>query len=232
MARNMAYRNKPCGYCGTNTGPEGEGDHVVPYSFYPRCTDPQVQRLKIPSCAQCNDLWQKDEGLFVTVMVLCGLNETPERRELWSKSLRSFERPNGGRQDLWTIASQLVPQSTLQFDEKPYQKIYPCKNPRVVSVLKKIVRGLAHYHCGETIPDKRVGVTHEPFPLFNELSDDLTIVYRVPHVFTGRSLFSEKPEIAGWHSLWVLDFLDNVRLFGWVTGSGDLKRETTPYQLA
>src|SRR5213592_2100873 len=27
--------------------------------------------------------------------------------------------------------------------------------------LKKIVRGLAHYHCGEIMSDKRVGVTHE-----------------------------------------------------------------------
>jgi len=98
-------------------------------------------------------------------------------------------------------------------------------------VLKKIVRGLAHYHCGEIISDKRVGVTHEPFPLFNELYGTLTTVYTVPHVFTGRSLFSNKPEVAGWHSLWVLDFLDNVRLFGWITGVGNLNEETVPYHL-
>ncbi len=231
MARNMAYRNKPCGYCGANTGPDGEGDHVLPDSFYPQCTDPRIQRLKIPSCSKCNDLWQKDEGLFVTVMTLCGLRETPERRQLWTKSLRCLDRPIGGKKDLWAIASQLVPHPILRFDGKPYQKIYPCKNPRVVAVLKKIVRGLAHYHCGEIISDKRVGVTHEPFPLFNELYGTLTTVYTVPHVFTGRSLFSNKPEVAGWHSLWVLDFLDNVRLFGWITGVGNLNEETVPYHL-
>jgi Zinc-binding dehydrogenase len=174
---------------------------------------------------------QKDEGLFVTVMTLCGLRETPERRQLWTKSLRCFDRPIGGKKDLWAIASQLVPHPILRFGGKPYQKICPCKNPRVVAVLKKIVRGLAHYHCGEIISDKRVGVTHEPFPLFNELYGTLTTVYTVPHVFTGMSLFSNKPEVAGWHSLWVLDFLDNVRLFGWITGVGNLNEETVPYHL-
>jgi hypothetical protein len=232
MARNMAYRNKPCGYCGVNTGPEGEGDHVIPYSFYPRGTDPRVQRLKIPSCPKCNDLWERDEGLFVAVMTLCGLRETPERSELWAKSLRSFERPIGGKKDLWAIASQLVPHSILRSDGKPYQQLFPCKNPRIVAVLKKILRGLAHFHRGEIISDRRVGITHEPFPLFDELCATLTTVYTVPHVFTGRSLFSDEPEVAGWHSLWVLDFLDNVRLFGWITGKGDLVEDPVPYHLA
>src|SRR5436309_15186779 len=70
--------------------------------------------------------------------------------------------------------------------------------------LKKMVRGLAHYHCGAIMSDKRVGVTHEPFPLFNELYGTLTTVYAVPHVLTGRSLFSTKPEVARWLSMWVL----------------------------
>src|SRR5439155_800485 len=83
-------------------------------------------------------LRQKDEGLFVTVMTLCGLRETPERRQLWTKSLRCFDRPIGGKKDLWAIASQLVPHPILRFDGKPYQKIYPCKNPRDVAVLKEI----------------------------------------------------------------------------------------------
>src|SRR2546427_13056683 len=122
MARNMAYRNKPCGYCGANTGPDGEGDHVLPDSFYPQCTDPRIQRLKIPSCSKCNDLWQKDEGLFVTVMTLCGLRKTPERRQLWTKSLRCFDRPIGGKKDLWAIASQLVPHRYYASTENPIKQ--------------------------------------------------------------------------------------------------------------
>jgi hypothetical protein len=213
MARKR-YSNKECGYCGNNTGPNGEGEHVLPACFYPECTDPKIQILKIPSCPKCNDSWQKDEAHCRSVLVACGLAVTSERRQVWANSLRSFDNPISGRGDVRAVAATLVPSPILNEYGQPYQRIFPCNDPRVVRVLKKIVRGLA-YHCWKkVIADERVNIRVPPYPLLPTSYDDLSTIYEVPHVFKSRACFLGEDDL---HSVWILDFFDNVRIIGSIT---------------
>jgi hypothetical protein len=207
------YRNKRCGYCGADTGPNGEGEHVLSKCFYPDSTDPKMQVLKIPACPKCNHSWEKDEAHFRTSMVACGLDITPQRTQLWETSVRSFDKPISGRGDVWAIASQLVSSPILNEYGRPYQRIFPCRDPRVVRVLKKIIRGLAYSHRRDVIADERVAVTARPLPLPIEIHEGLAPVYTVPHVFKSRAYFSDTGDF---HSFWVLEFFDNVRLMGWI----------------
>lgn len=149
---SKTYRNKTCGYCGRNTGPSGEGEHVLPKCFYPELTDPKIQRVKIPACPDCNNSWENDEAHFKTMLVLCGSDSTPARRQLWEGSVRSFDRPGHGVKEVRSIAAQFVPSPILNVHGSPFQRIFPHKDPRVVRVLKNIVRGLAHFQTGDVIP--------------------------------------------------------------------------------
>lgn len=123
MASNK-YRNKTCGYCGRNTGLNGEGEHVLPTCFYPELTDPKVQRLKIPACPVCNNSWEKDEGHFKTIITLCGPDETPARRQLWEKSVRSFKMPDYGEQNLRSVAAQRIASPILNAQGAPTNEFF------------------------------------------------------------------------------------------------------------
>ena len=109
MTRNAAYRNQPCGYCGQNTADNGHGEHVFPACMYPRVlTDSTVQRVKIPACPECNRSFQRVEAHTRNTLVACGLDATPERRELWEICIRSLRRKDGGKEDGLAILAQLA----------------------------------------------------------------------------------------------------------------------------
>lgn len=93
----------------------------------------------------------------------------------------------------------------------PYQRIFPHNDPRVVRVLKKIVRGLAYSKKGDVIAEDRVGLIPPTCPPPTGFQDDFTPVYVVQHVFGAWALFFSEPEASDMHSLWVLEFLENVR---------------------
>ncbi len=219
MARTT-YRNKTCGYCGRNTGPRGEGEHVLPKCLYPDFADPKIQRVKIPACPDCNDSWENDEAHFKTMLVMCGPDPTPARRQLWERSVRSFERPDHGEKEVRSIAAQFVASPILNERGSPYQRIFPHKDPRVVRVLKKIVRGLEHFRTRDIIPDDRVELSPGTLPLPTAYQDDLTAVFVVPHVFSARAFFFTGSDAADMHSLWVLDFFESARFYAVITSVG------------
>jgi len=212
MAR---YRNKVRGYCGKNTGPLGEGEHVVPKCLYPETTDPRIQRIKIPSCPDCNNSWEADEAHFKTMLAMCGPNPTPAQAELWQRSLRGFDRGTHGLNEVHSISKQLVSSPILDARGHPFRRVFPHKDPRVVRVLKKVVRGLAHFQTGDIVADDRVSVLPEnpPFPAYQH---ELTDVFSLPEVFIARAFF---PRLAGGldlHSTWLLEFFGAVRFYGLV----------------
>lgn len=214
------YRNKPCGYCGRNTGPDGEGEHVLPKCLYPKSTDPRVQRLKIPSCPNCNNSWEKDEAHFRNVIVACGPEVTGERKQLWEKSVRNFYEPLSGKGDFWAFASHLVSSPVLNEYGHPYRRLIPCSDPRAVRVLQKIIRGLAHHHnCVDVISEDRVILRPAELPLPKAFFDDLTTIFTVPHVFAARAAFTCAKEDK-MHSLWVLEFLDSTSFYGFIEPLG------------
>lgn len=130
-----------CAYCGGEAG--NERDHVVPSNLYPSSkSSSKVQRITVPACRACNGGWADDEAHFRTMVVIAGPPNAVVN-ELWEgPTRRSHEEPDGPRRKR-DVASQLVPVDT---PEGPRYKVYPGRDPRVLRVVRKIVRGLCHHH--------------------------------------------------------------------------------------
>jgi hypothetical protein len=216
------YRNKTCGYCGKSTGPSGAGEHVLPSCFYPDLTDPKIQCAKIPACQGCNKSFEKDEAHLKTMLVMCGPESTPARRQLWEGSVRSFDRPGHGVTEVRSIAAQFVPSPILNVHGSPFQRIFPHKDPRVVRVLKKIVRGLQHFRTKNVISEDRVSLHPATIPVPAEYENCLTGVFVVPDVFSAHACFFNSSDDVEMHSLWVLKFLENARFYAVISNVGEM----------
>ena len=67
--------------------------------------------------------------------------------------------------------------------EGPRFKIYPGNDPRVTRVVRKIVRGLSHFHKVETaVCDDRVWADILRFRFPDELLNSVTFMHREPDV--------------------------------------------------
>lgn len=145
----MARRRRPCAYCGVR-GVSVHRDHVVPRGLYPEGWEAgKIQRITVPACAACNNAWSNDEPHFRTVMLLAGEPNEPIRKIWDSKVARSFKEVDG-RQRLQALADQMKPvvvDGTLRY------KIYPGNDPKVIRIVKKIVRGLSYHHHLESVID-------------------------------------------------------------------------------
>jgi hypothetical protein len=168
----------------------------------------QIRRIKIASCQRCNQSFQADEAHARAILSTAGLNMTPERREIWDTVMRGIRRRGrAGRRDGLNILAQLEDGSILKPDGRPFRKIYPLKDPRVVHIIKKIVRGLCYWKSHEVIADENRIVlrpaTKEPG--LDKVPDK---IFDVPNVFSASALFSDGPSDV--HSVWFLNFYDNV----------------------
>jgi len=215
------YRNKTCGYCGKNTGPNGEGEHVLPKCIYTKFGSPKIQRLKIPACPDCNNSWEADEAHFRAMLVICGPDPTAARRELWARSLRGLDRPDHGRKEALSIAQQFVPSPILNPYGRPYQRVFPHKDARVVRVLKKIVRGLTFYRTSQVIPEDLVDLQPAGPPLPTAYQNGLTALLTIPEIFSAKAFFADSGADSEVHSVWVLEFFGTVRFYALVERAGE-----------
>jgi hypothetical protein len=130
-----------------------EKGHVIPKCMYPSNADSRIQRPTVPECSECKKIWQEAENLFRDIMVVAG-NPNSAVMEQWEGPVkRSFQKPSGRK---WARA--LVEQMVATEDtERPMYKIYPANIPEVMLVIRKIIRGLCHYHSIATsVSDERV----------------------------------------------------------------------------
>lgn len=74
--------------------------------------------------------------------------------ELWiSKAKRSFREPDGYRR----VAELFEQMKPVIIEDKQRWKICPGKDERVMRVIRKIIRGLSHFHGVESaVQDDRV----------------------------------------------------------------------------
>jgi hypothetical protein len=85
--------------------------------------------------------------------VLASAGNAPALEQFRGPILRSFEKPSGRRWllDIW---KQLIP---IEIEEKPAFKVFPDRDPRLMLVVRKIIRELCHFHgLGTAIADDRV----------------------------------------------------------------------------
>ncbi|RFC38622.1 MAG: hypothetical protein DID89_2727548312 [Candidatus Nitrotoga sp. CP45] len=195
---------KLCAYCGKRDATDKE--HVFPKCLYPESkAKSRVQRLTIQSCNLCNNGWADDEAHFRNILSLAG-EPNDCRYELWNTTVqRSFKQVDGPRR-IQDIVNTWQP---VEIDGKSKHMVYPGKDPRVIRVVKKIVRGLSHYHnILSAVPESRVWADVMKYRMPEEFLTQLTYAHREPDV--AEYYFSVIEEV-GIQSAWLITFFEKIK---------------------
>ena len=199
---------KACSYC--RVSPATDKEHVFPRNLYPESkATSRVQRLTIPACSTCNGSWSDDEAHFRNTLALAGEPNAP-RGELWDGPIgRSlFEQPDGVRR-IRDLIGRLRP---VEIDGRQRYKIYPGEDPRVVRVMKKIVRGLSHHHGIESaVPESRVWVDIQRYPIQEDFLSEMSYRDREADIAQYRYAVVGEYDI---QSAWLVTFFEKVTFLG------------------
>ncbi len=210
----MAMTDEPCAYCGGTEHPRERG-HVIQRSVYPTAVPSTVQRPTVPECSECKKIWQDAETQFRNIMMVAGVTNASVQ-ELWDGPVtRSFDKPSGPRW-LRDLTSQMVPVET---PDSPRHAVYPDRDERVMTVVRRTIRGLCHYHgLGTAIADCQVFAHVMRYaipPAFWErfvpvnLGDDFCRYWYY-------DLRAEDPDH---HSSWVIEFFGRTKFFAIVSAN-------------
>lgn len=137
-------------------------------------------------------------------MVIAGTPNVAVREQWQGPVRRSFDKPSG-RRWLEDLLAQMVP---IETSEGPRHIVYPANDPRVMLVVRKIVRGLCDYHgIGTAVRERRVWADVLRFPI-------------PPHIRNGLTMFDLGKEFLEYtyeptndaelniHSAWYLKFYE------------------------
>jgi len=203
-----------CSYCGERIATDNE--HVFPRNLYPESKkNSRVQRLTIPSCNVCNNGWSDDEVYFRNLLSLAGKPNEP-RNELWRTTIqRSFEKSDGHHRVLELIDSL----KQVEHDGEIRHKVYLGQDPRILRIVRKIVRGLCHYHgVLSPVPEKKIWADVLKYHIQDEFIAEMMYQHREQDVAEYRyQVICEY----GIQSAWLITFYQRVTLIGLVSLSED-----------
>jgi hypothetical protein len=213
---------KKCAYCG-NPSDKRDREHVIPSNLYPSSKNKsKIQRLTIPACNKCNNSWADDEAHFRNILVTSGDPSTPERNELfYQKVLPSFDKVDGNKR-LFDLIVQLKP---VIVNGELRDKIFPGNDPRVVRVVRKIIRGLSYYHELEwPISDERVSAFILTIPISKEIIESMEYHHRDPDIVEYRFININYEDI---NSVWLLKFYRKITFIGFISPDHKLEAAKT-----
>jgi len=217
-ASTMSAR-RACAYCGTFGKTEKE--HVIPRCLYPHSkANSRVQRIRVPSCRRCNAGWADDEAHFRNVLAVAG--ETNQAvRELWTTTIaRSFRELDGLRR----LTDLLAQMTQVETEGEPRYMIHPGRDPRVLCVIRKIVRGLAHHHdIGTAIADERVWADVLTFQIPDKLMRELSLRHAEQDIV---EYYFEPSSVPPVRSTWFLRFFERTPFVAlvWQPGLNEAER--------
>ncbi len=212
---------KTCAYCGAQVR-KPEREHVIPRCLYPESrARSRVQLITVPACSLCNRSWADDEAHFRKVLLVAG-NPNAAVQELWETTThRSFYEVDGRRR-LQDLANCMVP---VQIEDRDRWMIYPARDERVLRVLKKIVRGLSHFHgLATAVPEERVWVDVMKYSIPDEFLAESQFHHRDPDVC---EYWYEACDEAELSSIWLLKFFERRVFIGSVSRTAEGKAELT-----
>jgi len=143
---------------------------------------------------------------------MSGFNPNAPRRELWDGPVnRSFDEPDA----LKRIDDLLALIRPVEIDGIERQVIYPAEDGRVLRVVRKIIRGLAHHHdLFPSIPDDRVWADVQRYDVPARLLSEMEYHHREPDVAEYWYQISDDPEV---HSAWILRIFHAPSFVGLIT---------------
>ena len=195
-----------CAYCGGNDA--STDDHVVPRALYPpaKARSP-AQRMKVPACLACNNGWSDDEAHFRNMLLIAG-EPNLAVQELWDgKARRSFGYSDGRRR-LRDLVRQMVPIQTALGER---HMVYPGRDERVMRIVRKVVRGLCHYHKLLTpVADGQVWGDVQRFDVPPAFLEEMTSAHAEADILEYRFGVLDDRDI---HSSWLLRFFERTAFF-------------------
>jgi hypothetical protein len=199
---------KRCAYCGAPDA-KLEKEHVFPKCLYPPSKGgSKVQRMTVLACSQCNRGWSDDEAHFRNILLVSG-EPNPPVQELWgTKALPSFDQPDGLRRAL-DLLRQMRPVDT---DDGQRYAVFPGEDTRVMRVIRKVIRGLCHYHqVMSPVPDRRVWSDVLKYRVPQEFYDQMQYHHREEDIAEYRYSVLDDRVI---HSAWLLTFFKRCTFIG------------------
>ncbi len=199
-------KNKPCAFCGSTEkdNPRTKG-HVLQKSMYPEVGFEAVQRITVPECARCSAIWKDAEDKFRSLMVMCATVSNEYATAQWEGRIRrAHGREQDGTQRMRDLLKWVVTQTTPDGEE---WKLYPGSIEDIHIVIRKMVRGLCHWHkLGTQVKDHQVLVVGQ---YENQPPTDAHAVEfnHVPGVFR-YSYFHRHLEASVFHVTWLLTFYE------------------------
>jgi hypothetical protein len=159
-----------------------------------------------------------DEPHFRNILLMSG-DSSAIVQELWhGKTARSFREPDGRRR-LRDVAAQMV---ALETPEGRRHKVYPACDPRVMRIVRKVIRGLCHHHrLLSPVPDALVWADVQRFEVPPAFLDEMTEGHAEAEVL--RYQFSVLND-ADIHSSWLLTFYERTPFMGIVFRSEEARR--------
>ncbi|MER9414034.1 hypothetical protein [Mesorhizobium sp. M0589] len=187
-------------------------EHVVPRGLYPdsKATSP-VQRIVIWTCASCNNGTSDDDAHFRNVVTIAG-DANAAVQELWYGPItRSLEQVDGRRRALDMFA---LMQPAPHAGDNRYM-VYPGRDPRIRGTLRKIIRGLSHYHgLRSAVTDDQVFVNVLTVDVPDDILSRLQAAHAEPDVLAYR--YGRIDDTPGMESAWLLRFYERTTFIGFV----------------
>jgi hypothetical protein len=156
-------------------------------------------------------------------MLLISGDRTSVVSELWEgPTRRSFTKVDGGKRarDLFV---QMVPVHTPQGER---HMVYPARDERVLRIVRKVVRGLCHYHkLLSPVLDEQVWADVQKFEIPPEFLTQMTSANVEEDVLQYRFGVIEDPDI---HSCWLLRFFARTPFFCIVYRRPQTQADRTP----
>jgi hypothetical protein len=128
---------------------------------------------------------------------------------VWEAIRRSFTEQCDGPRRLEDLYNQF--ESVTVESQKRY-KVYPANDPRIMRIVRKIIRGLCYYHqLMPYVPDNLVWSDVLRLEIPHDVLDVLHYHHRDPEIIQ----YGYCPiEIEDMHSLWVLQFYGRTTFVG------------------
>jgi len=216
---------RQCAYCGL-IDRRMTRDHVIPKSLYPKSIRRgkfPINLITVPSCVACNRSWADDEPHFRSILGVAGDEPNLPRQELWTgPTIRSFQQIDGLRR-MMDLVNQFHP---VQVEGIDRFMVYPARDPRVMRIIRKIVRGLCHHKSLRSpVPDELVWAD---INLHNWPQDELNNMHYLhcePDIFQCHYKVVNQDNIV---SIWILEFFERCSFNAAVLKSSSLIPNQSP----
>jgi hypothetical protein len=207
----VALQNRPCAYCGTTSCKRTKG-HVIPQSLYPASLL-RARRITVPECIKCKSIWEDAEPHFRNIMISIWDPDHLAKDNRYDAMRRSLLKYDGRRR--WSdFARSLV---SIDTPNSQRDVIYPAEDPACNLILRRIVRGLCHFHeLGTAIADDRVRCDVMRFIVPEEFRSQFTWQEIAPDFCRYAYAIVDDSDL---DSFWLIRFSNHIEFVGIVEAS-------------